>query len=241
MSALRCTPLGLAVAVAVIGFSPAGLAQSAEAAGRADASLQLAVGSSDPELERAMDHGQDDEEPDGEADTEGEAEDAKTAAGAGFRGSFGRAFTEGIDPAWYGRLEMEAFSAASRYGAGPLGGAMIGGEVWTGTDGGGGGLPMTLYLALRSPALTTLLGGGFQLFVYDDVKDDAGFGIYAPQGVFAVGFDFGGLRILAEGRAVYRWQWGATDRGQVTIGLTVSQVEENLLPPRKRRSRARPE
>ncbi len=228
------------IAWVVAALSSAGLAGAEEPKTGADgsevgarASLVVAVdASADSEFERAIAHGQEDDEKE-DGDDEADVAEGSAAGGAGVRGSFGRAFSEGLADSWYGRFEMEAFTAKSRYGAGPLGGAMIGGELWTGPDGGGGGLPMTLFLALRSPTLITSLGGGFQVFIYDRVNDDAGFGLYAPQGVFSLGLDFGGLRVLGEARAIYRWQWGAPDRGQITVGLTVSQIEERLLSGRR--------
>ena len=102
------------------------------------------------------------------------------AAGAGVRGSLGRVYTRGVDPGWYGRLELAAYSASAFEGAGAIGGALIGGEFWSAPGATGGGLPMGFYLGARSPHVMSTLGGGFQMFIVDDVDDDAGFGVYVP-------------------------------------------------------------
>ena len=145
-------------------------------------------------------------------------------ASGGARGTFGRAFTQGVEDGWFGRFEMEAFSAALGRGAGPLVGADIGGEIWLAGGDVGGGLPMGVWFGYRTPLIFSSIGFGFDLFVYDDVADDAGFGLFAPFGSAALGFDFDVLRLLVDGRVGYRWQWGAPDRAQATVGLSVIHV-----------------
>ncbi|MEZ4221647.1 MAG: hypothetical protein R3B13_12020 [Polyangiaceae bacterium] len=198
---------------------------------------ETAIAGEDPaeaEQRRAISHGMDDKRGPrfGERKLGPLGVDASggAAVGSGVRGSFGRVFTQGLDPGWYGRLELSAFTAASLHASGPVGGALIGGEFWTAPDAAGGGLPMSFYFGLRSPAVISTLGGGFELFIVDDVKDDTGFGLYAPFGAFALGIEAGGVRILAEGRAQFRWQWGADDRTQLSVGLSIAHVFENEVP-----------
>jgi len=141
--------------------------------------------------------------------------------GAGVRGTFGRAFTEDTADGWFGRFELDAFGGASQDNAGGVFGATVGGELWLAENAGGGSLPMGLYFGYRTPLVFSSIGAGFHVFVYDRVDDDGGFGLYAPFGSVALGLDFGPVRVLAEGRATYRWQWGAPDRAQATVGLSL--------------------
>jgi hypothetical protein len=188
----------------------------------------------DAEQTRAIEHGLDSEP--AVAESQADEEDGPTAgAGAGVRGSFGRVFTRDVDPGWYGRLEMEAYTAGTYRDAGPVGGALIGGEFWSAPGATGGGLPMGFYFGLRSPGVISTLGGGFQMFIVDEVDDDGGFGIYAPYAAFSLGVEAAGVRVLAEGRAQFRWQWGAEDRGQLQLGLSVAHLWESQLKPRRRR------
>ncbi len=157
------------------------------------------------------------------------------ASGAGVRGSLGRVYTRGVDPGWYGRLELSAYSASAHEGAGAIGGALIGGEFWSAPGATGGGLPMGFYLGARSPHVMSTLGGGFQMFIVDDVDGDGGFGVYVPYASFTMGVEAAGMRVLAEGRAQFRWQWGADDRGQLQFGLSIAHVWESPLKSRRRR------
>lgn len=188
----------------------------------------------DKEQQRALEHGVEPSSDRADEDDE-EATGPRPGVGAGVRGSFGRVFTRDVDPGWYGRLEMEAYSAGSYRAAGPVGGALIGGEFWSAPGATGGGLPMGFYFGVRSPAVISTLGGGFQMFIVDEVDDDGGFGIYAPYAAFTLGVEAGGVRVLAEGRAQFRWQWGAEDRGQLQLGLSVAHVWESKLKSRRHR------
>ncbi len=207
------------VCMALVSVSATAFAQTKS---RAGGSLTIAVGApedQDAEQQRAVAHGQ---------ETQVDAAELENAhpgdSGAGVRGTFGRTFSENTENGWFGRIELEAFATDGYARPGPVGGVLIGGEVWTSPAGGGGGMPMSLFLGYRSPVFFTTIGAGVDLFIYDRVDDDGGFGIYAPFGAATMGFDFGGFRILADGRAIERWQWGAPDRPQLQVGVTLSQV-----------------
>ncbi len=205
----------------------------ASTAPAAEADVTIAVGDVDAAQNEALAHGMEEQADDSD-------EPLPTGGqGAGVRGGAGAVFAKGLETGWYGRLEMEAFSTGALEGAGPVGGALVGGEFWSSPDGSGGGLPMGFFLGVRSPALFTSLGGGFQLFIVDTVKDDGGFGVYAPYGAFALGFEVPGvLRVGAEARAIYRWQWGAPDYAQVQTGISLTILQEQRAP-RRPRGRAR--
>lgn len=210
------------------------LAVSARAA---EAELKVAVGP-DAEQERALAHGADDDE--AAADDEDDLPvTSRTGTAAGVRGGFGVAHARGLALGWYARLEMEAMTTQQHEGAGLVGGALIGGEYWSSEDGSGGGLPMGFFLGLRSPFLFTSLGGGFQLFIVDNVRDDGGFGLYAPFASFVLGVELAGVRIAAETRGTYRWQWGAPDRALATAGLSLAIFDERLYTRRPRPARDR--
>jgi hypothetical protein len=222
------------VCLAALLLSGAAFAQTKSSVG---GSLTIAAGAPDPdkEQEHAVAHGQ--EEPVDAAEVQGEQ---VGDSGAGLRGTFGRTLSKNTADGWFGRIELEAFVTEGYKRAGPVGGALLGGEVWTSPDGGGGGLPMSLFLGYRSPVFFTTIGAGVDLFVYDRIDDDGGFGVYAPFGAATMGLDFGGFRLLADGRAIERWQWGAPDRPQLQVGLTLSQVLETTQHRRPRdRSRTR--
>lgn len=160
----------------------------------------------------------------------------RPSAGGGLRGTFGRVFTEHAPDGWYGRLELEAFTAGAFEGHGPVGGVLIGGELWLAPDAGGGGMPMSVWLGYRTPGLFTAFGVGFEAFEIDKVEGDTGFGLYAPFGTATIGMEIAGMRLLADGRALYRWQWGAPDRAQIQVGITMVHFIES--PLRKHRYEA---
>lgn len=78
------------------------------------------------------------------------------------------------------------------------------------------------------------------MFIIDEVDDDAGFGVYVPYASFTLGVEAAGVRVLAEGRAQFRWQWGADDRGQLQFGISVAHVWESRLKSRPRMGPGRP-
>jgi hypothetical protein len=71
------------------------------------------------------------------------------------------------------------------------------------------------------------LGIGWSWAIYDHVRGDGGFGIFAPLATAAFGVDLEGVRILADGRAQYRWQWGADDHYQLLAGLSFSVTSDH--------------
>jgi hypothetical protein len=209
---------------------------AAPRAGAAEAKLELAVpprSADDPEVQTTPLR-----EPDVDRGTELESRYEGVSA-AGARATFGRTLTENVSDGWFGRFEMEAFTAFADRRAGPLAGVLLGGEIWLADDAVGGGLPMSFYFGFRTPTIFSSIGLGFDLFVYDDVEDDGGFGIYAPFGAASLGLDLGGVRILADGRAIYRWQWGAPDRGQLMLGLSLAHTIEERAAPRRARTSER--
>ena len=150
----------------------------------------------------------------------------------GLRITPGWTYTEGIDHGFFGRIEFEGFSMKRDIGFGPTSGGLCGFEGWGGRDGGGGGLPCSFFGGYRtSGGLFASLGAGLNLAIYDKIHHDGGFGIFAPLGTAAIGIDGEGYRVLADFRAQYRWEWGAEDRYQLLVGLTLSFNDEDARRP----------
>lgn len=147
--------------------------------------------------------------------------------GAGPRVTFGRAITEGIADGFYGRFETEYFQADDIL----IGGFLLGLEGWGSPNGGGGGIPISVYWGVRAPfyasikapALFLSVGLGVNTIIIDYVNEEAGFGLFAPFGTGVAGFEiFPGGRVLFDARAEYRWQWAAPDRYQFRVGLSLA-------------------
>jgi hypothetical protein len=207
--------------VAVVAWWAA-LAVAAEPIG-ARAELKVAVGPESAEQPRALGHGQ------AEAPVVARREPTDgSSAGGGLSATVGRVFTERAPNGWFGRLELEGFGAGRYEGRGPVGGVTLGGELWIADGSGGGGLPFGFWLGYRTPVLFGSLGVGALMFEIDEVDDDRGFGIYAPFGTAALGVEVGGTRLLADARALYRWQWGAPDRAQLQLGLRMVHFIERV-------------
>ncbi|MEP7121661.1 MAG: hypothetical protein ABJE95_12150 [Byssovorax sp.] len=148
--------------------------------------------------------------------------------GAGPRLTFGRTFTQTLNPGFYGRFETEYFEVRNNTIIGFLAGL----EGW-GTEGataGGGAIPITLFAGARggpfsgpkAPKLFFTLGLGVDFVVYDRIGGSGGFGLFSPFGVVTAGIEMvPGLRLLADSRAIYRWHWTSRSEGQVQLGLTV--------------------
>ncbi len=138
----------------------------------------------------------------------------------GARLTGGLSYTEGIGPGGFGRLEMETYSLR-RPDESWIGGVLFGLEGWGSRDGGGGGIPMTMFTGFREDtSVFATVGAGWSWAIYDRVRRDGGFGIFAPLAAVSFGVDLEGVRIVADGRAQYRWQWDAKDRYQLEAGLT---------------------
>lgn len=77
----------------------------------------------------------------------------------GARVTFGRAFVEGIDAAWYERIELDATAQMLRdgsYSDGPIVGLLVGLDAWAGeTEGYGFGLPTSLYVGAAAGSLAS--------------------------------------------------------------------------------------
>ena len=94
-------------------------------------------------------------------------------------------------------------------GEGPLVGVLVGGEIFRAPGAEGYGLPAGFSFGWHSPHLVVALGLGFNVFIYDDIDDDAGFGLYAPFAAAEVGLELSPVfRLSADARGIYRWQWG---------------------------------
>lgn len=212
---------------------------SAQEVPPAKVELTVAAGAPDAEQKRALAHGQGDERDDepGRAEIEEARRTGKSSAGAGLSGTVGRVFTEHAPDGWFGRLELEGVVASRFEGAGAVGGVTLGGELWLAGESGGGGLPVSFWLGYRTPALIGSLGLGALMFEIDEVDGDRGFGIYAPFATAALGVELAGTRLLADARALYRWQWGAPDRAQLQLGLRMVHFIERPTRPAKQRRR----
>jgi hypothetical protein len=141
--------------------------------------------------------------------------------------SGGIAFTEGLSHGAYGRLEFEEYRLKP-HSEGLIGGILLGAEGWGAKDAGGGGLPFTWYGGFRGRrSVFATLGFGWDWVIYDRVEGDGGFGIFAPMTTANFGADFEGVRVLIDGRAQYRWQWGADDHYQIMAGLAISITDDH--------------
>lgn len=147
--------------------------------------------------------------------------------GAGPRLTFGRALTQDLEDGFFGRFETEYFEVTDIY----IRGMLLGLEGWGSPDGGGGAIPISAYWGIRaplyqspkSPALFLSLGLGFDCVLFDYVRHDGGFGLFAPFATGVAGFEiFPGGRILVDARAAYRWQWDAADRYQFRLGISLA-------------------
>jgi hypothetical protein len=150
---------------------------------------------------------------------------------AGARVTFGRAFVEGIDAAWYERIELDATAqVVDLDGEGPMVGLLVGVDAWAGeTDGFGFGFPTSLYVGARSwlagepgdelaVAFFAAGAAGADWLIVDSVKSETGVGIFAPLLMTQVGIDVSFVRLLGEGGVQYRWQWGGEDRLMYLLG-----------------------
>lgn len=152
----------------------------------------------------------------------------RSSDGAGPRITFGRTFTQGLNQGFYGRFETEYFEVKRA----AIVGALLGLEGW-GTEGataGGGAIPISLFAGARggpfegpkAPLLFASLGLGVDLVVYDRIGESNGFGLFSPFGVVTAGVEVvPGVRLLADGRAIYRWHWTSRSEGQLQLGLTL--------------------
>lgn len=139
----------------------------------------------------------------------------------GLRLTGGRVWTEDLDDGFFGRLEMESVFAGARHAASGVGGVAFGLAGWGSPDGGGGSLPFNFWGGFHSPYLTSTVGLGWDWALYDRIHHRGSFGLFAPFATAQLGLDFASVRILADARAQYRWNWGDDDRWQITLGLSI--------------------
>jgi len=200
---------------------------------------EIAVGAAlppDQEQARALAHGQGESEPDWiPVDPDEARRTGRPSAGGGLSGSVGRVFTESVPDGWYGRLEFVGLVQGHYESSGAIGGVGMGAELWLADHAGGGGLPLSSWLGYRTPALLATLGVGVLMFEIDEVDGDRGFGIYAPFAQAQLGFEIGETRLVADARTVYRWQWGAPDRAQLQLGVSMVQFIERPVKARPRK------
>lgn len=148
--------------------------------------------------------------------------------GAGPRLGFGRAWVNGAEPGYYGRFESEYFEVDGLLMAGSL----VGVEGWGASDGGAGGgsVPLSFFGGVRggpfcgpkAPVFVLTAGLGVLVVVFDRVADHSGFGLFSPFAAVTGGVELvPGLRLLADGRATYRWHWTAESAAEYQLGLTV--------------------
>lgn len=168
----------------------------------------------------------------GPVEPEGEtlSEDAprRRSDGAGPRLGFGRAWVDGAEPGFYGRFESEYFEVDGIL----LAGSLVGVEGWGAGDGaaGGGSVPLSFFGGLRggpfqspkAPVFVLTAGLGVLVVVFDRIADESGFGLFSPFAAVTGGVELvPGLRLLADGRATYRWFWTAPNATEVQLGLTL--------------------
>ena len=153
--------------------------------------------------------------------------------GAGPRLSFGRAFHQDIPDGWYGRFETEYFEQHAqgyRRRRGSLWGMRLGLEGWGSSEDWGAGLPVSAYGGYRQPLfradrgldLFGAVGVGVDVFSFDRVEDESGVGLFTPRAEAVLGFDFGGVRLLADGGVQYRWHFSQGDFLQLRAGIALS-------------------
>ncbi len=139
--------------------------------------------------------------------------------------AFGAMFVHDVDPGFYGRIEVGGYDIQTRR-RGFIAGMLMGLEGWGAPAAGdhldgGGSLPVIIYGGLQQDAFFTVLGAGFEALLLDRIDETTGFGLFAPEGAANVGVDLEGVRFLVDGRASYRWQFGAPDRSAFRLGLAI--------------------
>lgn len=138
---------------------------------------------------------------------------------SGLRLGGGLAFTRDVEDGWYGRLEWVIYD---QYRPGSGGSFLtLGAEGWGAEEAAGGSVPYSINFGLESGVFFASFGLVFDLFLYDKVYEEGGWGLFAPGAAAGLGLTFDGFRIAAEARGKYRWQFQAPDRTQALTGLFV--------------------
>jgi hypothetical protein len=138
---------------------------------------------------------------------------------------FGAMFVHGVERGFYGRIEVGGYDIQTRR-RGFIVGMLMGVEGWGAPAAGdrldgGGSLPVIIYGGVQQDAFFTVVGAGFETLLLDRIDETTGFGLFAPEGAANVGVDLEGVRFLVDGRASYRWQFGAPDRPAFRLGLAI--------------------
>lgn len=136
----------------------------------------------------------------------------------------GIADTTGAGTGYEGRLEYRML-LLSKPGTWRAYGGMSGGFGGYSTEGGWGiDLPTGVILGWLGPISGEAIFGGNALAL-DRIDDDTGVGLLAPFAGASLGVKIGDVEVAATARATYRWQLGADDRGQLTLGLRVGSTQ----------------
>ena len=138
-------------------------------------------------------------------------------SGGGLRLGGGLAFTQDVEDGWYGRLDWVIHDMYRRGSGGMY--FTLGLEGWGAEDAAGGSIPYSFNVGLESGVFFASFGLVFDLFLYDKIYEESGWGVFTPGATAGLGLNFDGYRIAAEARGKYRWQFGAPDRSQALTGL----------------------
>lgn len=149
-------------------------------------------------------------------------------------------FTVQASPSLFARLEVGVFAAEREWDeeqGSAVYSAGLGIDVWWREDEARGwSVPLVLQAGYRHGFLVALGGGGLDLVLHDTRPARSGWGVLAPMVVASAGLDIDSVRILADVRVGWRWQWDADDLVQARLGAMV-EVPFEALFLRKRRSR----
>jgi hypothetical protein len=142
--------------------------------------------------------------------------------------------------AWVARLEVLAFPLfAKKTRPGPILGFGYGMEYWrAGPDNWGFALPAGLQVGGRVGPAHGAIGFGIHALVVDQIDDDTGVGTWSPYASASLGFHFGKLTMIVDGRIDHRFLYGAADRTQWSMGVMFGVTDETAF--RKRRRNAGP-
>lgn len=131
----------------------------------------------------------------------------------------GRALVRGVSDGWYGRAELGPRLLERR--GGPLLHVTAGLEGWLSGRDGGGAIPLTAQVGYVLSVVYLAAGAGVNVITFDQVGGLNGLGVVSPVAAANVGLTLGRVSLLADVRAQYRWQAGASDRRVYLGGLAL--------------------